>query len=167
MLELGVAIRVTVAFARLSIGLKTELLSMQQVADGGASDLVAQGHQRARQLRQTFAGPAQRRHRIAARIRLHQRQQIGQQRRILVHKRLVTATLPTNTVENELISRRQFSQTSPDRARRNAGRTRYCGYAAVPSGASFRRRKDASAPLVQMRRKSEKAFADRGDIGHR
>ena len=43
---------------------------MQQLADQSAADLVALGDQRLRQLRQALAGPAQRRHRIAACIRL-------------------------------------------------------------------------------------------------
>jgi len=47
----SVAIRVAVAFARLAIGLQTEFLPVQQVTNGGASDLVAHGHQRGRQLR--------------------------------------------------------------------------------------------------------------------
>jgi len=37
----------------------------------------------------------------------------------------------------------------------------------VPGGSGFRRRKDASASLVQMRGKSQKAFANHGVIGHR
>jgi hypothetical protein len=137
MFELGVAIRVRVAFARLAIGLQAELLSVQQVTDSGASDLVAHGHQRARQLRQTFAGPAQRRHRIAARVRLHHRQQISQQRWVLGHQRPVAATWPADTVGSELVRRGQLGQASPYRACRDAGRPRHSSNATIPGRAGF------------------------------
>ena len=94
--ELRVAIGVALSLARLAIGLQTELLLMQQLTDQRAANTMAFGDQDPRQLRQAFAGPAQRRHRIAARVRFDQCQQIGNQRGILRHSLLATAAGATD-----------------------------------------------------------------------
>ena len=165
--ELGVAVRVAFAFARLAIGLQAEFLPVQQFTDRGAPDLVTHGHQCERQLRQALAGPAQRRHRIAARVRLHHRQQIGQKGWVLVHERLVAPARAADTRGSELIRRRQFSQAPSDRTRGDPGCLRHRGNPAIPSGAGFRRGEDTSPSLVQVCRKSQKALTNRGDINHR
>ena len=77
--ELRIAIGMAVAFPGLAIGQQAELLLVQQLADHRAADPVAFRRQSRRQLRQAFAGPAQRRHRIAALTRIDQRQQVGQE----------------------------------------------------------------------------------------
>ena len=74
--ELRIAVRMTVALAGLAVGLQAELLLMQQFANHGTADPMALCHQGQRQLRQNLAGLAQRRHRIAALARVHQRQPI-------------------------------------------------------------------------------------------
>jgi len=78
-LELGVAVWIVGALAGLAIGLQAELLPLQQFANDRVADLVAELFQFGGQPAQALAGPAQRRHWIAARARLDERVQILKQ----------------------------------------------------------------------------------------
>jgi hypothetical protein len=75
--ELGVPVRVPLALEGLGVALQAEAFGSQQVAHRVRGDLVAPAGQLARQVAGGLRRPPQRRHRIAALIRLHQ----GQQRR--------------------------------------------------------------------------------------
>ena len=150
MRELSVTVGMALTFARLAVGLQAELLLMQQFSDGGPSNLVTQGHQGAGQLRERFARPAQRRHRIAARVRLHHRQQIGEQRRVFLQERLAAPAGTADALGRERLCGGQLDKPSSNRAGRNAGRPRHRGNAAITGGARFRGSEDAPRPLVQM-----------------
>jgi hypothetical protein len=74
--ELTVAVGIVGAFLGLAIGLQTELLRLQQFADDRMADFVPELVQFGGQTTQALARPAQRRHRIAARVGLDKRVQI-------------------------------------------------------------------------------------------
>src|SRR4051812_49476458 len=164
--ELRVAIGMSIALAGLAIALQTELLPMQQRADQRAPDTVALGNQRPRQLRQALARPTQRRHRIAARVRLDQRQQIRNQCGILRHPLLAAAAATTHTPEIQHVSGGQFLQAATDRAGRDPGRTGNRRDPPIPRRLGFRRCEDAPGPLVQMGPEGRIAGANRGDVDH-
>ncbi len=73
------AIGIVGAVARLAIGLQAELLLLQQLADNRGADLAPEVVEFGGQPAQALARPAQRRHRIAARVGLDQRVQIVEQ----------------------------------------------------------------------------------------
>ena len=81
---------------RLTSAALAVTLALEQLTDQRAANPMAFGDQCPRQLRQALACPAQRRHRIAARVRLDQCQQIGNQRGILRHSLLATAAGATD-----------------------------------------------------------------------
>jgi hypothetical protein len=69
----SVAVWIIGAFLGLTIGLQTELLRLQQFADDRMADFVPELVQFGGRAAQALARPAQRRHRIAARVRLDKR----------------------------------------------------------------------------------------------
>ena len=77
MVELGVAIRVLLAFPALAHGLQAVMQLVQQLAHAALTDPVPLAIQFGGQFRRALARPAQRRLRIASTGRLHQRLQIG------------------------------------------------------------------------------------------
>ncbi len=164
--ELRIPIRVAFPLARLAIGLQTELLLVQQLAEQSAANPVALGDQRLRQLRQALHRPAQRRHRIAARIRLDQRQQIGNQRGILRHPLLAATTGTADPTQVKHLGIGQFLQPPANRAGRHAGGARYRRNATIPGRLGFCRREHAPGTLVQVLRKRRIAPANRGDVDH-
>ncbi len=105
------------ALARLAVGLEAEFLLLQQLAD--MADLVAEFVEFPDQPAQTLARPAQRRHRIAARVGLDQRVQIVEQTGVRFRKRL----RPSRTANAARLQRRrgvQFLKAASDRARGDA-----------------------------------------------
>src|SRR3954451_23821508 len=166
MSELRIAVWVALPLARLAVALQAELLLVQQLTNQGAADTVAHGGQGLRQLRQALAGPAQRRHRIAARVRLDQRQQIAKQRGILRHPLLAAATGTADTARVKHLRCHQFLQAPADCAGSNSGGPRQCRDAAIAGCLGFRRREHPPATLVQVLRRRGVAFANRGDLDH-
>jgi hypothetical protein len=79
MKELRVTVRALPSFQRLAVALKAELLGIEQFANHRATDFVPHGGQFLRQPTRAFAGPTQRRHRIASLRRFDQSQQVTQQ----------------------------------------------------------------------------------------
>ena len=165
--ELRVAIGVALSLARLAIGLQTELLLMQQFADQRAANPMAFGDQCPRQLRQALACPAQRRHRIAARVRLDQCQQIGR-----------PAWYPAPLASCHRRRDDGSVQASSGSAAANSFKPRPIVLAADPRGAhhrrdtaipgrlGFRRRKDTPGSLVQVLGQGGITLANRGDVDH-
>ena len=78
-LELRIAVRVARSLLTLAGRLQPVAQVMQQPADGGRTHAPPLSGQRRGQLRPTLAGPAQRRGRVAARQRVHQRFEGGPQ----------------------------------------------------------------------------------------
>ena len=86
--ELGIPVGMLAPFQRLGRGLQAVAGVLEQRGHRPIPDPVAPLLQGARQLPGALAGPPQRRHRIAARVRVDQRLQIGQQGRVSLGQRL-------------------------------------------------------------------------------
>ena len=151
MQELRVPVRMIAALPGFAVGLQAEVLLCQQFANHGAADRMALCGQFRRKSPQALTGPAQCRHRIAPLHRLNQRQQRGQQPGIRRHQRLATATRTTQPSGFRCNVRRQLPQTTTDRAGSDPGDTRDRRDAAISGTFRFRRRKQPSSPLIQMR----------------
>jgi hypothetical protein len=94
--ELGVPVGVIGAFLGLAVGVQAEPPGFQQLAHHRVADLVPEFAQSRGERAQALAGPAQRRHRIAAAVGLHERLEIAQQRRIALRQRLAPAAHAAN-----------------------------------------------------------------------
>ena len=148
--ELRVAVGIVGALARLAIGLQAELLLLQQLADDRVADLVPEFVEFPGQPAQALACPAQRRHRIAARVGLDQRVQIVKQTGVRFRQRFASPARAANAT-GRLRRRVEFLQAAPDRARgdpRDAGNR---GYAAMPRRPRFRRSEKPPLPFIKLR----------------
>src|SRR6202521_5295047 len=128
------------------------------------ADLVAEFPQFRGELAQAFAGPAQRRHRLAARRRFDQRIEVIKKLRVYLNKRLATAARASNATFFERC--RQVLQAPPDRTRRTSRNTRDGGNPAIARGLRFARRKKTPASFVEMRRQARVALSHRIFINH-
>ena len=154
------------AFARLAIGLQAELLRLQQLADNGVADLVAELVEFGRQPAQALAGPTQRRHGIAACIWLDKCVQIVEQLGIGFGQRFAPASRTTNAASRERIQRFNVFQAASDRARGDARHTRHRGDAVISRGLGFRRSEKPPLPFVEMRQHRRVALLERIFIDH-
>jgi hypothetical protein len=94
--ELGIAIRVLLAFKGFDVGLQTEPLLAQQIGDHVGSDLVAPTGQCGGKVASRARRPPQRRHRIPALVGLHQPQQRRDQAHIEISHPFTTTAGPTD-----------------------------------------------------------------------
>ena len=131
MAELGIAIRTSCAFARLAVGLQAEVQLFQQFAHNGVANFVPALSQLTGKPPQTFAGPTQRRHGIAARIGINEGVQILQQLRRGRDQGFAAAAGAANPSRLQCLRRRQVIQAPPDGAARHPRGTRNCNYAPV------------------------------------
>jgi hypothetical protein len=166
MLELRVAIRMLVALARLAIGLQAEMASLEQLADHGMADPVTPLRQFRRQSAQALARPAQRRHRVAPLAGRHQQQEVVHQRCVRQHQRFAATTRTANAARVQPGRIGQLIKAPTDRARRDAGRARHSRDTPIPRGTRLARRKNTTAPLVQMRKQRFIPGTDRNWINH-
>jgi hypothetical protein len=97
--ELRVPVRVPLAFEGLGVALQAEALGPQQVTDGVGADRVAPAGQLARQVAGGLRRPPQRRHRVAALVRLHQGQQRREQARVQVGGPLAAPARPPDPAQ--------------------------------------------------------------------
>src|SRR6202142_1001654 len=149
--ELRVAVGIVSALARLAVGLQAELLLLQQLADNRMADLVPELVGFSRQPAQAPARPAQRRHRIAARVGLVPRVQIIEQTGVRFRQRFASPSRTANATELQRRRRVQFLQAASDRARGDARDAGNRGYAAMPRRPGFRRSEKPPLPFIQLR----------------
>ena len=165
-LELGVAVGVAGALARLGIGLQAEAQTVQQAADQLlAGDEVLLGQCR-RQMALALADRPQGSLGIAADRRLHQLVQGVQKPRLDRGRRLACAAPPTNPRAEPHGARPQVCQSATDGAARKAGRPRNPGYPAATGGARFTGSEQTPVSLVQEWRKRSQASGDGSDVDH-
>src|SRR6202041_188305 len=150
--KLRVAVGVVGAFAGLAFGLQAELLFLQQLADDRVADLVPEIAEFIRESAQALAGPAQRRHRIAARVGFDQCVQIVEQTRVRFGQRFASPTRPTDPIGRRPRRRIEFLEPPSDRARRDPRDARNRGYPAMASRPSLRCGEKTSLPFIQSRR---------------
>ncbi len=140
-------------FAGLAIGLEAVSQVAQKIAHNIVRNAVAEPMKLGRQIAQALGGPQQRRHGIAARRRLHQGSEIGEQRRIGVHEGRASGALPAHPTRRR-VGRRlaaQFRQPATNRAARYPGDPRDGHDPATPSRQRFSGCKPTSPTLVQHR----------------
>ena len=97
--ELRVPVRVPLALEGLGVALQAEPLGPQQVPDRVGADPVALAGQLARQVAGGLRRPPQRRHRVAALVRLHQGQQPREQARVQVSGPLAAPARPPDPAQ--------------------------------------------------------------------
>ena len=165
-LELGVAVGVAHAFARLAVGLQAEAQAAQQAADQLLAGGEAPLRQRRRQTTLALADPQQGSLGIATDRRLHQLVQGFQQPRLGLDRRLAATSRPTYPIAQLLGARSQIGQATTDRAACNTGRPRHRCHPATSNHARFARSKQATFSLVQERRQRIEAGRDRNGIDH-
>ena len=107
--ELGVAVRMAVAFLGLAVALQAVARRVEQLGHQGAARLVPLLLQCFGQSSHGFAGPPQRRFRIPSRRRFDQRLEIGDQCRVLDNRRFASRPRPPNPLRWFVL--RQFLQT--------------------------------------------------------
>jgi hypothetical protein len=164
--ELGIAVGMAGALARLARGLQRVAEPVQQFARQGVADLMAQAAQAGRQLAQAPGCPKQRRLRVAAAVRLDQGAQVVEQGRILGDQRLAPAAFAAHALRIRRVAVAQFGKSAPDGRARQAGGARHCRDTAAPGGERLGGCKPAPAALVQHRSKGVKALADGRFIDH-
>jgi hypothetical protein len=151
-LELRVAIRVLSPFARFAIGLQAVAHVLQHLADSLMAHSMALTRQLGSQRAHALAGPAQRRHRVASRRRLHQLFQCRAQPRVGVrHPRPTRAFTPHAMLRrkhHEFSRVTQLLHPRRDRRTRQADRPRNSADTAVPERTSFCRRPQPAHLLV-------------------
>ena len=146
--KLRIPIRMAVALSRLAIGLQTEALFLQQLADDCTADRMALRAQLGFEPTQALARPAQRRLRITTCRRLNQCQQSIQQSRVSLNQRLATTSGVTNQTKRRPRAVGKFPQRAADRAWRYAGCTPDGGDSTVPGSLRLRCRKHCLCLLV-------------------
>ena len=160
--ELGVAIGVAAALARLAVALQAVAQVAQRLRDPLVTDPVPQLTQGHRQLAHALAGPAQRRLRGPARHRLHQPLQVVAHARVGLHDLPAPAARAADPPRRGTGDRPgQLGDPQPDRRARQAGGAGHRGDAAPAEGEGFGRRHGAAAPLVQHPRDAGVASLDR------
>jgi hypothetical protein len=154
------------ALAGLAVGLKAELLLPQQFAHDRMAHAMPQGGEFGRHSAQTLASPAQRRHRIAARLGLDQPVQVVEKFPVRHDQRFAAAARTADAARLQPRRRREFIQAAADGACGDAGDPRHCRNAAVTGGRGFSSCEQPPPAFVEMRRQSLKTFANQSNIEH-
>src|SRR5207244_135439 len=162
--ELRVPVGVAVTLLGLAVALQTVSRRVERFGNQGPAHPVALLLQRLRQSAHALAGPPQRRFRIPPRRWFDQRLEIRAQRRVLEKRRLASRPRPPNPFRGFVL--RQFLQTPPDRARRQAGGQRNRGNPPITGSKCLRRRDQTTAAFVEERRHRRKSVSDGFNIDH-
>jgi len=136
--ELRIPVGVAVTLLGLAVSLQAVTRRIEQFTHQGAAHLVALLLQRFGQSSHAFAGPPQRRFRIPPLRRFDQRLEIRDQCRVFDNRGFASRPRPPNPLRWFVL--RQFLQTPPDRARRQAGCRRHRGNATITRRKRLRRR---------------------------
>ena len=148
--ELGVPVRDLVALDGLGVALQAEALLPQQVSHRIGAGAVTLPGELARQCPQRLGRPPQRRHRITALIRLHQRQQRRPQPRVQVSQAL-TATAGLARPAQRLRAGLQLAGPQRHRGLPDPRRAGHHPDPAMPQDPGLRPHQQPPLPLIQMR----------------
>ena len=160
--KLRIPIWMLAAFPRLDVALQGVAEVVQQPGDDGVADRVAEGLQRSRQRPGTFAGPSQRRVRIAGRGGLDQRIEIAQQGHVDGGGGFSTTPWPAVAPRRQERVGFEFAQAALNRRPRNPGGPLDLADAAVPERARFGRCPQPTRALGEHRRQCGMFCAERG-----
>jgi len=152
-LKLSIAVRMLIAFPRLAVGLQAVARFVQQPRHRAITDAMTPTTQLVRQLTSTLTGPTQRRFRIAARQRFHQRFQGGHQRRIRCYQLFSSATRLPQPFRGRLFrmlsSILQLAQPQLNGVTGESRGVRHSGHASIAKLPRFGRGPLATRPLIQ------------------
>jgi hypothetical protein len=166
-LELGIAVGVADAFARLAVGLQAEAQAAQQPADQLPPRGEAPLGQGRRRMALALADPPQRRLRIAADRGLNQVVQRLRQHGLGLGRRLATASRSAHPSAGCLGACPQVRQATADRAVGDPGRAGHRPDPAASCGPCLARREQAPSPFVQERGERIEAGLDGGGVDRR
>ena len=150
--ELGIPIGVLGAFEGLDVGLQAEPFPLQQSAHRRGRDRMALPGELVGQVPQRLGRPPQRRHRIAALVRLHQRQQGWDQVGILPCGGLAAPTWPADATGREgRLAGLQLEHALADGRLADPGDLRDRAHATMAQQPRLDRQRQALLALVQVR----------------
>jgi len=150
--ELGIPVGVLGALQGLDVGLQAEPFPPQQSAHRRGGDRVPLPGQLLGQVPQRLGRPPQRRFRVAAFVRLHQRQQGWEEVGVLLDGRLASPTGPADAAGRErLLAGLQLNHALADGRLADASHLRDRAHATTPQQPRLDRQRQALLALVQMR----------------
>ena len=147
-LELRVAVRMCGAFLSFARRLQPVAQAVQQPAHSGRTHPPPLLGQRRRQLRATLARPAQRRGRVSARERVHQRFERGLDAGLILLDAGPTAPRASDAVRRRLVAGNLPASLANRRPSQTGGRRNH-RVAAVADGTRLGRRPPPATALVQ------------------
>src|SRR4051812_27195841 len=162
--ELRIPVGVTVTLLGLAVSLQAVTRRIEQFTHQGAAHLVALLLQRFGQSSHAFAGPPQRRFRIAPRRRFDQRLEIRDQCRVLDDRWLASRPRPPNPLRWFALP--HSLQPPPDRPQPQAGCPPPRGNAAITCRKRLRRRDQTTAAFVEKRCYCGKPLSNGFNIDH-
>jgi hypothetical protein len=150
--ELGIPIGVLGALERLDVGLQAEPFPLQQSTHRRDGDRMALPGEFVGQVPQRLGCPPQRRHRTAALVRLHQRQQGWDELRVLPGGRLASPTRPADPAGRERrLAGLQLEHALADGRLADAGHLRDRAHATMAQQPRLDRQRQALLALVEVR----------------
>jgi hypothetical protein len=149
--DLGIAIRMLAPFHGLDRSRETVAGLAQQRGHRPIPDAVTSRRQGGGQLACALTRPAQRRQGITVTVRIDQRLQVRQQRRILDVQRLPTTADPSDPFGSG-VRVGEFAQPLLDRGARDASGARDPRHPAMAQGARFGGQQQPALALIQVRR---------------
>ena len=135
--ELSIPVGMLFPFDRLIVSLKTVAHPTEKSAYQATAGRISQTLQLTRKTVRTLAGPAQRRHRVADRQRLHKIFQLGRQIGLMVDGRLPSAAGSANLSVRKNLAGQNLTQSDENRASGNLRGARHQRNTAVSKRASF------------------------------
>ena len=168
--ELRIPVRVLVPLQRLGVALQAEAILAQQAADRGRRHRVPLPGQLAGQVPQRLGRPPQRRLRVTALVRLHERQQRRHQAGIQRRSALAAPAPAPHPPLRERLLPLQFEDTRADGSLTDPGHPGDGPHAAMPQQPRLGRQQQPPLPLVQMRHQhlepQRQLIADLGRYAH-
>jgi hypothetical protein len=150
--ELGIPVGVLGALEGLGVGLEAEAVLPQQLGDRRRRDQMSLPCELVCQVPQRLGRPPQRRHRIAALVRLDQREQGWEEVGVLLGGCLAAPTRSADAAGRErLLAGFQLKDTLADGRLADASHLRDRPHAAMPQQPRLDRQRQALLALVQMR----------------
>src|SRR5215218_9394176 len=150
--ELGIPVGVLGAFECLGVGLQAEHFPLQQSTHRRGGDRMSLPCELLGQVPQRFGRPPQRRHWIAALVRLHQREQGWEEVGVLLGGCLASPTWPADAAGRERrLAGLQLNHALTDGRLAHASHLRDRAHATVPQQPRLDRQRQALLALVEMR----------------
>jgi len=148
--ELGVAVLVLSTFGDLGVGLQAEALRTQHPCHRAVRHCMAQLGQRIGQVLGRLGRPHQQRHRIAPRLGIHQRLELGRELRVGLGQLLATATGGAHPAPR-LGRTLHLAHPTGHRIGMDTGRVRHRLHPTATELGGLAPQQQTTLPLIQMR----------------